>query len=419
MRKTSYLTVLILLFFMCGCMAPMHTDPSFASISTSDTPPATSQPEQDSTAQTHQATTEPTEAVTEETTAPADHSMESEIDLTIPSYKPRFDNALDEAQIVVQDYENNVKSYYVRLPVFAAYEKTARFINGRIWTCPDGETMQGNHYDIYIINDSNLERLENYAFSKEYTVNNETFVLELEYALHNGEVLVTYAPAETEGKNALLVDTSRGLNKCLARFSSGSGEDWYSYYALIDLETGAMTDFLAGIESPAFKQQGLKFVRWAEDNSFIMESTYENRILYYFDIPNRQVIKDYQQEPNDQAQLQSQLQFQVDQYHKDGWTYRIYDPLDNETITLRLSKKWSNTKNWKRSDDGRKLIKTKNDDGFFQFLIYDGDANTLVEIQRGDLDTTDESWFWNANGDLIVFSEEHMELCVYSFSQWP
>lgn len=372
-----------------------------------------------STEDTVLPTTMPTEATTTPTAQAAgvDNPVKTDADITIKDTMPEYDSGISEVTVSHGEENSYFLTTYVQLPTAAGGE-TLPYNQGAFWFCTDQEVMlRGNHYDTYYLEGDTLQKLPNISISQEYTILDETVKLELTYSVYNGQALITHTPVKQDEHYAWVIDSSRGPKECLVRFEIDNGKEYY--YALVDLETGIMTDFLAGFNRAAIQSLAIFRVLWLDDNSFIALDVSPERGHVYIDVPGQQIVPNYQL-PFDipDTTLINHYGFSPETglrvLSKRG-TYRIYDPVDNHTVALELPKLW--TGNWIPMNGGRQLLMLRKYNTVYQILLFDGDADTLIRIEREN-SNAQEAYHFVSDSELVIYNfDNHKEFCIYRFNK--
>ena len=150
------------------------------------------------------------------------------------------------------------------------------------------ELNRGSHYDAYYEENGEFIKLEEHTFSGNYTVLNHDFHIEFDWAVHGGQVVLTYIgeeeniriPANPGNADAMLVEL-------LCSFPTEEGDRVESAYpVLLNLETGELMDVLAGtgaeelveLCNQAIPEDGTKMLLAQSDGA-----------LFYVDLTARQL----------------------------------------------------------------------------------------------------------------------------------
>lgn len=145
-----------------------------------------------------------------------------------------------------------------------------------VWT---GEA--GYRYDAYREENGELVKLEPRAFRQEYTVLGQEFLVEFEWVEHDGYWNCTYLPADARFG---FYNLDGNIHAALFQLEWGREVDGVyqssRYPVLIDLETGKLTDVLAGTGAEALD---IYLAAVSEDRSKMLLTTYEGA-LYYVDL---------------------------------------------------------------------------------------------------------------------------------------
>ena len=145
------------------------------------------------------------------------------------------------------------------------------------------EMNQGSHYDAYYEENGEFIKLEEQTFRGDYSVLGQDFHLEFEWAVHNGQVAITYVgveedyriPANPGEPDAMLIEL-------LCSVKTETGEMVATAYpVLVNLETGELNDVLEG--TGAEKLGNLCNQAVSEDGSKMLLAQ-ENGLLYCVDL---------------------------------------------------------------------------------------------------------------------------------------
>lgn len=171
-----------------------------------------------------------------------------------------------------------IEGRYVHTPVSCDARE------GVYMVCTDEiELNQGSHYDAYYEENGEFIKLEEYTFSDDYTVLGNDFHIEFDWAVHGGQVALTYIgvdesyriPVNPGDKDAVLVEL-------LCSFPTEEGDNiGTAYPVLLNLETGELTDVLAG--TGAEKLMNLCNQTISEDGSKMLLARSDGA-LYYVDL---------------------------------------------------------------------------------------------------------------------------------------
>lgn len=399
MKRGMQVMSLVMVLGLCGCMVSREPDAPTLSSDTVAIQPAT------------QSAVLPTETITEPIaeTQLVDILVITEPDIVISESVPKYDPNIAEATVTFGEENSYFSSIHVQLPTPTSGDQK-RYGDGVFWFCTDDQEMRkGNHYDTYYLEDGVLKRLNNVSFCREYTLLGENVILELSYTVHNGKVLLTYVPVEQQGNNyAHVVDSSRGPKECLVEFIlCRDGKKQIRYFALVDLETGELTDFLSEFDSKIFENLVFQFVCWDEENNFIAQQ-YGSEKIYYFDVAGLRLIENYAYD------AEMECPFEITAYYEDGRCYRIYDPAEDETVLLCLPGMWDGQ--WYPMDGNRKLVMCKRIGSICQLLIFDADTNMLIRIKRENANSSDvrESV---SDQELVISSHDGTVFSFYCFNK--
>lgn len=166
------------------------------------------------------------------------------------------------------------------------------------------EMNQGSHYDAYYEENGEFIKLEERTFCRDITVLGKEFHLEFDWAVHNGQVAITYIgveedyriPANPGDADSMLVELSCSIP------TEDGGAVSTAYPVLLNLETGQMNDVLAG--TGAEKLGGLCNQAVSEDGSKMLLAQ-GNGAIYCVDLVAKQLynVEKLSGEPADACSL--------------------------------------------------------------------------------------------------------------------
>ena len=144
----------------------------------------------------------------------------------------------------------SVKSWSVHLPQRAYYLGD---IDAYLICTDPVEMQQGSHYAAYSMEDNNLIPWENRSLSVDFAIMGQTVHAEFDYGVLGDKVVTThivpFLPGTCDNSIRFVYDTSQGIHGVLLGFYVVFPDASSLYYPVyMDLETGAVTDFLAGFD---------------------------------------------------------------------------------------------------------------------------------------------------------------------------
>lgn len=112
------------------------------------------------------------------------------------------------------------------------------------------EMQQGSHYTAYTMENGELTPWENHTFSSNLSVLGQSIYGEFEYAVRDGNVVITHTPAgQTGNVIRFFHDTSQGIHRVLVGINITFPDGRFLHYPVyLNLETEEVIDFLAGID---------------------------------------------------------------------------------------------------------------------------------------------------------------------------
>lgn len=231
-KRNLFLACLLILLLLAGCVqegAPLPSDDM------EHTTASTSPSEAESTAVTTEATTEvTTEAPTQGVVLPLYRFTD-----TVPDYDTTasFPFLVSTESISQERY-----AQYIHTPNLADY----RYSDGAFLLCADEVEMKsGSHYRAYAVQNGQITELPRTTFSRTYSLYGNTYRIDFEYAVHQGQLLFTYAPNPEDYTEIRYPLYELGDGKCLVSIQEYStGVDRFHLMCL-DLNTGDLTDYYA------------------------------------------------------------------------------------------------------------------------------------------------------------------------------
>ncbi|MGN0335530.1 MAG: hypothetical protein ACI4DV_07715 [Lachnospiraceae bacterium] len=176
-----------------------------------------------------------------------------------------------------------LEAAYVHTPA-ASYA-----LDGVYLICTDEiEMKQGSHYDAYYEENSEFIKLEEHSFCQDYTILNNDFHVEFDWVEHNGTAVFTYVDVDVSYRKS---NRSDDINTALFWFSCTSvGDDGMEtgteYPVVIDLETGKLTDILAGTGAEDLMNIANSAISEDLSKMLLVQS---DGTLYYVDITGKKL----------------------------------------------------------------------------------------------------------------------------------
>ena len=175
---------------------------------------------------------------------------------------------------------DQIKGTYVHAP------EASHARNGVFLVCTDEVMMNaGNHYDAYIEENGQLVQLEEHTFQQDYTILGNQFHVEFQWVDAGGHCVYTYIASNVPWRKLNLAGS---LDATLFSFSCRipGTERYTDYPVLINLNTGAFTDILAGTGAekiPEITQSAI-----SEDLQHMVLVTWDGQ-LYYVNLESKQL----------------------------------------------------------------------------------------------------------------------------------
>ena len=150
------------------------------------------------------------------------------------------------------------------------------------------EMNQGSHYDAYYEENGEFIKLKEQTFHGDYSVLGQDFHLEFDWAVHNGQVAITYVGVEEDYRIlANPGDADAMLVELLCSVQTETGETVATAYPVfLNLETGELNDVLAG--TGAEKLGDLCNQAVSADGSKMLLAQ-ENGLLYCVDLVTKKL----------------------------------------------------------------------------------------------------------------------------------
>ncbi len=159
--------------------------------------------------------------------------------------------------------------------------------SGTFLVCTDEiETNQGSHYDAYYEYNGEFVKLEEQTFQQDYSLQGVNFYVEFDWAVYNGNVIVTWVEANEPYvlRNAA-GDASSVLHEFIFTDENGSES---RYPVLLNLYTGELVDVLSGTGAENFCIYN-SAISADKTKMLLARGTADGEILYYVDLVTRQM----------------------------------------------------------------------------------------------------------------------------------
>ncbi|MGN0981332.1 MAG: hypothetical protein ACI4O0_00425 [Candidatus Limivicinus sp.] len=159
---------------------------------------------------------------------------------------------------------------------------------GLFLLCSDPVEMnQGSHYDAFALNaEGTLEQLKEQLFNNAYTLDGNRYHLNFDWTTHEGVKVATYVSSDMAASMVYLSDAG-SESLFLLRWRTGQGSTVYNCYPVtLDLESGELTDFLAGCRLDSLDQ--ICNAAFNPDRSGILLAQ-EGGAIYYCDLKSNAV----------------------------------------------------------------------------------------------------------------------------------
>lgn len=159
-----------------------------------------------------------------------------------------------------------IEGTYVHTPA-ASYAQ-----NGIYLICTDPvETRQGSRYDAYWEENGAFEKLTAHTFSQDITVQGRTYPVTFEWAAHGRSIVQTYVPADASFR---MPNQFGAADQVFFLLEDG-------YPVLLDLETGACQDILAGTGAEMLTDIGNAAISEDRQRLLLVQT---DGTLYYVDL---------------------------------------------------------------------------------------------------------------------------------------
>ena len=167
----------------------------------------------------------------------------------IATFKPIIVNIPENLQTTEEEPVSVSSLFQIRcehLPQAATYLGYADAYQ----VCVDPiEMQQGSHYAIFSVDHENLVFWDNHTFAADVHLMGQDVPLKFEYAVQNENVVITHTSVGLiDNGIRFFHDTSQGIHQVLVGINLTLPDGRFLHYPIfLDLETGAVTDFLVGI----------------------------------------------------------------------------------------------------------------------------------------------------------------------------
>lgn len=430
-----FLASLLLLALLAGCVQ------EGALISTDDmehTTASTSPSEAESTAVTTEATTEvTTEAPTQGVVLPLYRFTD-----TVPDY-----DTTASAPFLVSTESISQERYaqYIHTPNLADY----RYSDGAFLLCADEVEMKsGSHYRAYAVQNGQITELPRTTFSRTYSLYGNTYRIDFEYAVHQGQLLFTYAPNPEDYTEIRYPLCELGDGKCLVsinEFSTGVGRH---HLMCLDLNTGDLTDYYAPLseenrelaishdfayltvlDSDRFvlrgSRDGFCYIDLARDIAFSLDALVGEELADFGIVGDDIVcwnskndfwfIDTATQTVSEFADLRRSAKaystFAI--YEDDEDVGHIFDYVTQTDTAIAMPEGWEFSTSTNRSKDGRRFCFHKSEEDCTKYLFCDLDLMEFVElvitnVDPADIDKAGHSE-WTEDGYFVIYARTHKD----------
>ena len=377
--------------------------------------------------------------------------------VSIHDVVPQYDTTSSEMFFISDNQHDDAqcKTSYVHLPNMGHFE----YANDVFTVCTDEVYMnQGNHYAAYVIENGQFEELGRETFSKEYDLFGNTYRVEFEYAVYDGQILITYSPACNETNHVHGAVEFLENNSCLVGFAeqASSGETMY-HLMILDLSNGELTDLYSSL-SPELQKKlrcsQVDNIAFISDNRFVIEQV--DGSFYYVDTVDNVACNldslvgveikqcsvvgenvvcwnadgDYWEINVADLSTRLLLNDKKDSYASGIWyengcsftvyksegKFHVFDFVKKTDRIITPPDGWElRTETFHASPDGRRFYTIKREDnGPIQLLAFDCDLMKFVEICRTNLNTVDETMGgWTADGKIFIQSQNGTDIYIY------
>lgn len=272
--------------------------------------------------------------------------------------------------------------------------------DGVFWECTDEqEYKSGSHFQCYALDNGQLVKLENRTLPETLSVEGWEIPVDMQYTIYQDRFIVTYM---RNSGSITILDDSLGAKDCLVRldYLDQETDGYFNCLAFMDMETGTVKSSFYMPERINFDYN---FIAVTKEGGIIIQNR-GNEQYWLLNASTGFFVGNYSYNPRETALSHNTI-------YRDGQDYlEVTDPLDEETILLKIPEGWEDEDNWWLSPDGRKLMAW----GYHDILIYDGDRNMWIDIQRELTDGISEDlWYWTKDSEIVLASEDRTHISVY------
>lgn len=181
---------------------------------------------------------------------------------------------------------NVLQGSYVHTPVSALAQ------NGVFLICTDDiQTNQGSHYDAYFEKQGEFIKLEEQTFAQDYVLYDQTFHIQFHWAEYNGKVIITWIDEDAAFRIPNNADDPSALLLQLIFASTNEKNEYIeSYYpVLLDLNTGQLTDVLAGTGADELEWIGNSAISEDFSKMLLCSIMQDGYTLHYVDLSSKQM----------------------------------------------------------------------------------------------------------------------------------
>ena len=415
MKKLCLFLCVLLTLALFGC----EKAPAEQTVLTT-MPPTISLPETTTPFETTLPTTLPSETTAPSETTPPQYEPKMEVSYyLITDSIAELPNDSDRPVVTESDADTYslASIHYIRFFTNCSTSRSAPYENGVFWVNREGQEYNSqNHFDCYVLENGNISKLNNIRISQTYSAFGGQLPLELEYAIHNDHIYLTYqvVPGALEACVSVQ-DISMGIHECLVKLhyvkKTETGFSYSETFDLLDLATGKLQNYLRGFDESHFLDCGneREFIAFTADGSIVFRWPNTKNQYGLFDMSTKTVIEkyDYQAPAAPAKNIYSVIQGQL----------QVRNTATEELYFVGLPTEFDLSA-YKRqaSPSGSKLM------GFYcngttNLFVYDADAKQIIEILLDLPEDVDlYSAYWASENEIAVVSQNLKDYAIITLA---